>query len=68
MISRCRSFFSLLTTLLIAATAQADPAPFDLAGPILEVTVTRGGATLPISQVPNLAAGDSLWIKAALPL
>ena len=65
MISRYRSFF--LTTVLIAAMAQADPAPFDLAGPDLEVTVTRGGATLPISQVPNLAAGDSLWIKAALP-
>ena len=65
MISRYRSLF--LTTVLMAATAQADPAPFDLAGPILEVTVTRGGATLPISQVPNLAAGDSLWIKAALP-
>src|SRR5579863_9568266 len=65
MISRCRYFF--LTALLTAAGAQADPAPFDLAGPILEVTVTRGGASLPISQVPNLAAGDNLSIKAALP-
>ena len=65
MISRYRTFF--LATVLMAPMVQADPAPFDLAGPILEVTVTRGGATLPISQVPNLAGGDSLWIKAALP-
>jgi len=50
-----------------AAAAHADPAPFDLAGPILEVTVTRGGKTLPISEVPNLAAGDRLWIQAELP-
>src|ERR1700722_12760454 len=50
-----------------AAVRAADPAPFDLAGPIIEVTVTRNGTTLPISQVPNLAAGDRLWIKADLP-
>jgi len=31
------------------------------------VTVTRGGKTLPISQVPNLVSGDRLWIKADLP-
>jgi hypothetical protein len=47
--------------------AWADPAPFDLAGPTLEVKVTRGQMTLPIAEVPNLAAGDQLWIKAALP-
>ena len=41
-----------------ATLAHADPAPFDLAGPILEAKVTRGDSTLPISQVPNLAAGD----------
>ena len=50
-----------------AAVHAADPAPFDLAGPIIEVTVTRDGTTLPISQVPNLAVGDRLWIKADLP-
>src|SRR5580700_2382541 len=47
--------------------ADADPAPFDLAGPNLEVKVTRGEKTLPISEVPNLAVGDRLWIKADLP-
>ena len=50
-----------------AASVQAEPAPFDLAGPTLEVKVTRGAQTLPIAEVPNLAAGDRLWIKADLP-
>ena len=49
------------------AAAHAEPAPFDLAGPSLSVTVTRGQKTLPIAQVPNLAGGDRLWIKADLP-
>lgn len=56
-----------LLALAAAATAHADAAPFDLAGPTLEVTVTRGGTIRPISEVPNLAAGDRLWIKADLP-
>ena len=60
---RCLLFCSVL----FAALAHADPAPFDLAGPILEAKVTRGDTTLPISQVPNLAAGDRVWIKADLP-
>lgn len=50
-----------------AMAAHADPAPFDLQGPVLDVKVTRGGETLPISKVPNLAAGDHLWIKADFP-
>src|SRR3984885_15189379 len=64
MLSRC---CLLLLTALFAAPLRADPAPFDLAGPNLEVTVTRGADTLPVSQVPNLAGGDRLWIKADLP-
>ena len=51
-------------TLLAAAPAYADPAAFDLAGPSLEVEVTHGTATLPISQVPDLSAGDRVWLKA----
>jgi hypothetical protein len=47
--------------------AAAGPAPFDLAGPTLEVKITRGGSTLPASEVPNLAPGDRVWIKADLP-
>jgi hypothetical protein len=49
------------------AVRAADPAPFDLAGPVIDVTVTRNGSTLPVSEVPNLASGDRLWIKADLP-
>jgi hypothetical protein len=63
-------FQSLLLAILAvsaAVAALADPAPFDLAGPHLQVKITRGKTTLPISEVPNLAAGDRLWIKAALP-
>jgi hypothetical protein len=52
---------------LSAGTGLAGPAPFDLAGPTLEARVTRGAATLPIGEVPSLAAGDRLWIKADLP-
>jgi len=52
--------------LLAAVTALADPAPFDLAGPTLNVTVTRGTTTLPVARVPNLAPGDRVWMKAVL--
>src|SRR5882757_3299813 len=64
----------LAATLLTLANAivgsmavQAEPAPFDLAGPVLDVKVTRGSQTLPISEVPNLAGGDHLSIKADFP-
>src|SRR6202047_1782622 len=53
--------------LAAAAAAHADPAPFDLAGPTIELEVARGAMTLPASQVPNLAAGDRVWMKADLP-
>src|SRR5665213_2625087 len=62
---RIHSLF--LVALAAAVTAHADPAPFDLTGPTLQVKITRGTTTLPISAVPNLAVGDQLWIKAALP-
>jgi hypothetical protein len=57
----------LVLAMTAAVAARAGPAPFDLAGPILEVKIIRGAITLPISQVPNLAAGDSIWIRADLP-
>src|SRR5580704_6985689 len=56
-----------LLTVSIASLVSAAPAPFDLAGPTLEVKVTRGSNTLPASQVPNLAPGDRVWIKVDLP-
>ncbi len=54
-------------TALFACLSHAVPTPFDLAGPDLEIKVTRGGVTLPASQVPNLAVNDRIWIKADLP-
>jgi hypothetical protein len=56
-----------LVALLVAVAVHAEPAPFDLAGPNLTITVTRGQKTLPITQVPNLAPGDRLWIQADFP-
>jgi hypothetical protein len=59
----------LIAAVLLSVTllAFADPAPFDLAGPKVEVRVTRNGKTLPIARVPNLVAGDRLWIHPVLP-
>jgi hypothetical protein len=56
-----------IATLAMAGAQAAGAAPFDLTGPALEVTVTRGGASLPIAQAPHLAAGDKLSIKADFP-
>jgi hypothetical protein len=49
------------------AALRADNARFDLAGPKIDVRVTRGSSTLPIAQVPNLQPGDKVWVKADLP-
>ncbi|MET4896654.1 hypothetical protein RN629_05690 [Sphingomonadaceae bacterium jetA1] len=56
-----------VAALAFAGPVAADPAPFDLPGPGLRILVTRGKATLPIAQVPNLATGDRLTIEADLP-
>ncbi len=53
-------------SLLCAAAAQTAPATFDLAGPTIEVDVTRNGRVLPAAQVPSLAAGDVVGLKADL--
>ena len=60
--------FLLILAVFSAVCAQAaTQAPFDLTGPTLEVSVSRGDITLPIAQVPHLAAGDKLRIKANFP-
>jgi hypothetical protein len=60
-----------LTALMLGQLALGasglNAAPFDLAGPTLEVEVTRGERTLPAAEVPNLAGGDRVWIKADRP-
>ncbi len=53
--------------LVSARPARAEPAPFDLAGPTLRISVTRHGQTLPIAAVPALAPGDKVSIEARLP-
>jgi hypothetical protein len=53
--------------LLFTAYGFADAAAFDLSGPKIEVKVTRTGKTLPISQVPNLQAGDRVWVHPVMP-
>jgi hypothetical protein len=65
MVSLLRIF--CLISLLLPGFLFADPAPFDLAGPKLEVKVVHAGKTLPISEVPNLSAGDQISIKADFP-
>jgi hypothetical protein len=61
------SILAAALALAVAGAACADKAPFDLVGPSLDVTVSRGATDLPISAVPDLAPGDKLHIKAELP-
>lgn len=64
---RFRRWLFTLAVFSVACAHAAGPAPFDLKGPSLEVTVSRGDTTLPIAQVPHLSAGDKLAIKADFP-
>src|SRR6059058_1317513 len=60
-------FFSILVFLFTPVAAVAGTAAFDLPGPRVEVRVARGKTELPISQVPNLQAGDRLWVHPDFP-
>ena len=68
-----RAHLLFLTLLLFfGPRANAADARFDLVGPKIDVRVTRMAAdgsaqTLPIAAVPNLQAGDKLWIHPDLP-
>lgn len=59
----------LLLVVLLAATssALAASAVFDLVGPQIKMTVTRGEKTLPISRISDLQPGDKLWIQPEFP-
>lgn len=57
----------LLFFFFLIRPSSAQTAAFDLIGPKVEVRVQRAGATLPIAEVPNLQAGDRLWVHADLP-
>jgi hypothetical protein len=60
-------FLQLALLFMSSGFLRADTAAFDLAGPRIEVRVTRAGKTLPISRVPNLQVGDRLWIHPDMP-
>jgi len=62
--------FSVLPLLLLFSlfpSLCAADARFDLTGPSIDVRVTRNGVTLPIASVPNLQAGDRIWLHTDLP-
>ena len=64
---RSKFVFLAAFALICCSTSTFGEAAFDLAGPKLEVSVTRAGKPLPISQVPALEPGDRIWIHPAFP-
>lgn len=65
---RTRVLFAACTLAVAGAgIASAQSTGFDLAGPSLTVSVTHGAVTLPLSQVPNLSAGDRIRVAVDLP-
>jgi hypothetical protein len=66
---RLRGAFAASAGLLTAFSLSyaQTAARFDLTGPRIDVRVTRDGKTLPIAAVPNLKAGDKLWLFPDLP-
>ena len=62
-----RQLSPVLLLLSSCTLVLADAARFDLTGPKIDVRVTRAGKTLPIAYVPNLQAGDKLWLHPDLP-
>src|ERR1700734_1110600 len=57
----------VLAAISLAPFAYSQSARFDLAGPSIEVRVTRDIRTLPIAYVPNLQPGDKIWLHPNLP-
>lgn len=64
---RIRFLLAVLAAGLTTPSLPAENAPFDLAGPVLRVTVTHRGQRLPIGNVPQLAANDRIDVRADLP-
>jgi hypothetical protein len=59
--------FLAAAAMVLPAVAQGESQQFDLPGPSLRMSVTRGTVTLPIARVPSIAAGDRVKIAAELP-
>ncbi len=66
---KCFASLAFVSFILLASPspAHAENAPFDLVGPKIDIRVQRSGETLPIAEVPNLQAGDRLWVYPDLP-
>lgn len=62
-----RLCLALMVVFLPSMLRAEVAARFDLAGPRVDITVTRNGVTLPITAVPNLQPGDQLWLHPDLP-
>ncbi len=65
--ARCALGGLMLAMLAPGPLGAAEPAPFELPGPALDILVMRGDQSLPIAQVPSLSEGDRLSIEADLP-
>ena len=64
----CRVYLLFLAFVFLPGNLlHAGTAAFDLGGPKIEIRVTRAGKSLPISRVPNLQAGDRIWIHPDMP-
>ena len=61
-----RALLCAACVLLGTGTAVCDAA-FDLDGPVVHATVTRGSRELPISAVPNLLPADNIWLHMDTP-
>ncbi|HUN63948.1 MAG TPA: hypothetical protein VMU53_18255 [Candidatus Sulfotelmatobacter sp.] len=67
-VARALPFLLGFVLLCLSAPALfADGHTFDLAGPRIDMTVTRTGRTLPISRVTDLLPGDQVWFRAEFP-
>ncbi|MGO9085732.1 MAG: hypothetical protein ACLQBK_10935 [Candidatus Sulfotelmatobacter sp.] len=65
--TRFQVLLALLVFLAAANAQNPQNSAFDLIGPKVEARVQRAGVTLPIAEVPNLQAGDRLWVHPDLP-
>ncbi|HKW18834.1 MAG TPA: hypothetical protein VJO35_15100 [Terriglobales bacterium] len=61
------ALFTSIAVCCAVPVAHAEGAAFDLTGPKFQIHVQRAGVTLPVAEVPNLQAGDRLWIHPDLP-
>lgn len=65
--TRCAWGAMALAILTPLSLGAAEPAPFEMPGPALDILVMRGDQSLPIAQVPSLSEGDRLSVEADLP-